>query len=59
MAPWLLSEQGPLVAALGKKRKGRAELLATYASAMERLLAAMEQKGALGGSWKPGRHGQG
>jgi hypothetical protein len=29
--------------------KGRAELLATCASAMERLLAAMEQKGALGG----------
>jgi hypothetical protein len=29
--------------------KGRAKLLATCASAMERLLAAMEQKGALGG----------
>jgi hypothetical protein len=28
---------------------GRAELLATCVSAMERLLAAMEQKGALGG----------
>jgi hypothetical protein len=47
--PWLQSEQGLLAAASGTRRKGRAELLATCASAMERLLAAMEQKGALGG----------
>jgi hypothetical protein len=46
---WLQSEQGLLAAASGTRRKGRAELLATCVSAMERLLAAMEQKGALRG----------
>jgi hypothetical protein len=47
---WGLRGKGDRSAASCCSRyKGRAELLATCASAMERLLAAMEQKGALGG----------